>query len=222
MSYIAASVFMYLSHSIPSAPGVRGWLIARLGTRLFRTLYSVVSLAAIVWFVWAFSASELEGSLFNPAPGVIWIALVLIPFAIYLMVGRIGTPFGEMSRPVEARGVYLISRFPGSWGVLLWAVVHLAATGDLKRVIAFGTFALIAITALVKNELVVRGETSPEAVRFVDATGIIPFSRIVTQRQKFSMPGLGWKLPLISVFLFGLLLYLHSPLLDINPLDLIG
>ena len=222
MSYIAACLFLFLSHVVPSAPGIRGWLVTWLGAQIFRSLYSVVSLAAVAWFVWAYRVSEMGGWVFTPHPGVIWVALVLIPTAIFLMVARIGTPYGEINRPVGARGIYRVTRFPGSWGVLLWALVHLAATGDLKRVIAFGTFALIAATALVKNDFVIRREKGDEATLFVAATGVIPFSAVFSGRQSFVGQEIGWKIPLISILLAGLLFALHPVLFGVAPLDLFG
>ena len=221
MSYISACLFLYLSHVIPSAPGVRGRLVALLGARVFRILYSVVSTAAVVWFVWAYRVSEMGGWVFAPLPGIIWGAMVLIPIAIFLMVARVGTPYGEIARPAGVRGIYRITRFPGSWGVLLWALVHLAATGDLKRVAAFGTFALIAATALVKNEYVIRREPGAEARQFVEATGFFPLAAILTGRQRFAGREIGWRIFLVSFLVTGLLLALHPVLFGVNPLHLI-
>lgn len=222
MSYIAACLFLYLSHIIPSAPGVRGRLVALLGARSFRILYSVVSTAAVVWFVWAYSVSEMGGWIFTPLPGIIWGAMALIPIAIFLMVARVGTPYGEIARPAGVRGIYRITRFPGSWGVLLWALVHLAATGDIKRVVAFGTFALIAATALLKNEYVIRREPGAEARQFVEATGFFPFVAICTGRQRLVGREIGWRIFLVSFLVTGLLLALHPLLFGVNPLHLIG
>lgn len=222
MSYIAACLFLYFSHIIPSAPGVRGRLVALLGARSFRILYSVVSTAAVVWFVWAYSVSEMGGWIFTPLPGIIWGAMALIPIAIFLMVARVGTPYGEIARPAGVRGIYRITRFPGSWGVLLWALVHLAATGDIKRVVAFGTFALIAATALLKNEYVIRREPGAEARQFVEATGFFPFTAIFIGRQRFARREIGWRIFLVSFLVTGLLLALHPVLFGVNPLHLIG
>lgn len=222
MSYIAACLFLYFSHTIPSAPGVRRWLVAWLGARTFRIVYSIISTIAVVWFVWAYRVSEMGGWIFTPPPGVVWVALAGIPIAIFLMVARVGTPYGEIAKPADVRGIYRITRFPGSWGVLLWALVHLAATGDIKRVVAFGTFALIAATALLKNEYVIRREPGAEAKQFVEATGFFPFAAIFNGPQRFVGREIGWKIPSISILLAGLLLVLHPVLFGAAPLYLFG
>lgn len=221
MTYVAACLFLYLSHAVPSAPGVRGWLVAVMGGRVFRVLYSVLSLVAIVWFVWAYSVADIDGRLYAPVAGVIWAALVLLPLAIFFMVARFGTPYGELARPTDVRGIYRITRFPGSWGVLIWAVVHLAATGDLKRAAAFGTFALIAITALTKNEYVIRKEQGGEARRFHGATSFLPFAAVMSGRQEISLTEIGWKIPLVSLLLFFVFLGLHPLLFGVDPLSLL-
>lgn len=222
VTYIAACLFLYFSHVIPSAPGVRGRLVVLLGAQTFRILYSVVSIAAVVWFVWAYSVSEMSGWVFTPLPGIIWAAVTLIPIAIFLMVARVGTPYGEIAKPAGARGIYRITRFPGSWGVLLWALVHLAATGDIKRVVAFGTFVLIAATALLKNEYVIRREPGAEARHFVEATGFFPLAAIYAGRQRLVGREIGWRIFLVSFLVTGLLLALHPLLFGVNPLHLIG
>lgn len=221
MNYLGACLFLYLSHAIPSAPGVRERLVAWLGARMFRTLYSLVSLASVVWFVWAYGAANMGGTIYAAPPGVVWAALFVVPIAIFLMVARLMTRYGELVNPASVRGIYRVTRFPGSWGVLLWALVHLAATGDLKRVIAFGMFALIAVTALIKNEVVIRRAKGEDVTRFVDATGILPFSAIIAGRQRFSAEDIGWKIPVVSLLTIGLVLALHPVLFGINPLQLI-
>lgn len=221
MNYLGACLFLYLSHAIPSAPGVRERLVAWLGARVFRVLYSLVSLASVVWFVWAYGAADMGGAIYSPPPGVVWATLIVVPIAIFLMVARLMTTYGELINPVNARGIYRVTRFPGSWGILLWALVHVAATGDLKRVIAFGTFALIAATALIKNEAVIRRAKGEDVTRFVDATGIIPFSAIIAGRQRFSTEEIGLKIPVVSFLVIGMVLALHPVLFGINPLQLI-
>ena len=49
---LAVSVFI-LTHLVPSIPGVRDGLIVRLGKASYIFLYSLVSLATLVWVIWA-------------------------------------------------------------------------------------------------------------------------------------------------------------------------
>lgn len=221
MTYIAACLALYLSHVIPSAPGVRARLLDLMGPKVFRGLYSLVSIVTVLWFMSAYRGSGPGGQLFVPAGWIIWPALVAVPLALFLIVARLGTPFGEIAKPEAVRGIYRVTRFPGSWGVLLWAMVHLGATGDTKRVLAFGTFTLIALTALVKNEYVLGKASGAEARAFRDQTGFIPFAEIFAGRQKLVLRELGWKIPLASLLLFIGVLALHPFLFGAHPLALL-
>lgn len=221
MTYIAACLVLYLSHVIPSAPVVRAWLLDLMGPKAFRVVYSLVSTVTVAWFILAYRSSGPGEQLFVPAGWIIWLALIVVPLALFLMVARLGTPFGEIAKPEAVRGIYRVTRFPGSWGVLLWATVHLGATGDAKRVLAFGTFTLIALTALLKNEYVLGKEQSAEARAFRDQTRFFPFAEILTRRQNPVLRDLGWKIPLASILLFIGVLALHPFLFGVDPLDLL-
>lgn len=221
MTYVAACLALYLSHVIPSAPGVRAWLLDLMGPKTFRVVYSLISTATVLWFILTYRSSEPGGQLFVPAGWIIWLALALLPFALFLIVARLGTPFGEIAKPEAVRGIYKVTRFPGSWGVLLWAAVHIGATGDTKRVVAFGTFALIALTALLKNEYVLGKERGVEARVFYDQTGFFPFAEVFAGRQKLFLGELGWKIPLASLLLFIGVLALHPFLFGADPLALL-
>lgn len=221
MTYIAACLALYFSHVIPSAPFVRARLLDLVGPKIFRVVYSLVSTVTVLWFILAYRLSGPGEQLFVPAGWIIWAALALVPLALFLIVARLGTPFGELAKPGAVRGIYRVTRFPGSWGVLIWATVHLCATGDTKRVLAFAIFTLIALTALVKNEYVLGKERGAEARAFRDQTSFFPFVGLFTGRQNVALSELGWKIPLASVLLFTGVLALHPFLFGANPLALL-
>jgi uncharacterized membrane protein len=83
---IACLVFLAL-HVLPSTP-LRPALVGALGERVYLGLFSLASLAAIVWMVIAFKAA---------APTGLWPALrhlpsAVMPFAFILVVGGVMTP----------------------------------------------------------------------------------------------------------------------------------
>lgn len=134
------------------------------------------------------------------------------------MIARLMTPYGELTQPNPVQGIYRITRFPGSLGILLWSLLHLASTGDVKRVLAFSVFALIAVTALVKNERLLGRQEGEAARAFRAATSLVPFgngggSSIVALKET------GWKPLLAAVVLYGGLLVLHPIVLGVGPLD---
>lgn len=169
----------------------------------------------------AYRVSEPGVQLYTPPGEVVWLALLWLPIAFFLMAARLFTPYGEIEKPEPAQGIYRITRFPGSWGVLVWALIHVASTGDARRVVAFGTFTLIALTALLKNEYVIGRARGPEAAAFREETSFVPFVAILAGRQRLDVAEIGWKLPLASLLLFIVLLMLHPILMGVDPLALL-
>lgn len=225
INYLLACLFLFVSHAVPSAPGVRPWLMTKLGRPLFVSLYSALSLGAVIWFIFAYAGFEGAGAVFSPSPIVIQVAILLMPVAFFFMIGRLLAPFGESDAPLKPRGIYRICRFPGSTGILLWAFIHIVATGDVKRIIAFGTFALIALYAMAKNEWVLRRSESSEAEAYLNQTHLIPFlgrGGLEKGERTRLWPEIGWRVPVISLGLFGLLLFLHPLILSVDPLSWFG
>jgi uncharacterized membrane protein len=220
VNYFAASIFLYLSHAVPSAPRARRFIFEALGPVRFRVFYSILSSLAGIWFVWAYATTNVGGFVYKPLPGAAALATLLMPVALFLIVARLTSPFGEISCPNSPVGIYRVTRFPGSLGILLWSVLHLAATGDTKRVMAFGIFGLIAVTALIKNEVVLKRQVGEEALRFRAETSLLPF------RAKQGLGGwieglgeVGLKTPVIVILAYVLLIALHPLILGVEPLS---
>ncbi len=216
--YIATCLLMFVSHAVPSAPGVRPWLIERLGGPAFVSLYSTISLLVSGLFIWGYLSVDAGSSLYSPMPFAPQVAFVVMPLALFLMIGRITSPFGVQDTPLSPQGIYRICRFPGSFGILLWSMVHLLATGDAKRVIAFSTFALIALYALVKNQIVLARSPSEEGRRYLTETSIFPFAASFSGRQTVNFDEIGWRRFLLTTGIFFLLLFLHPVVLGVNPI----
>jgi uncharacterized membrane protein len=100
---------------------------------------------------------------------------------------------------------------PGSLGVLLWAVVHLLNLGDPRAVILFGGFALIALTAVIKN-LVGAGAQRREV-------GWVPFAAIARRRQAWVWREIGWWRLGLVLLVYGSLIYLHPIVIGRDPLS---
>jgi uncharacterized membrane protein len=149
---VAATLFLTLSHVVPSAPGVRDALVARLGRRGFYVAYSLVSLLALGAVSWAFRATAPGPWLYVASPESRVVAAFGMLLAVCLLVGRLTTPAGG-----EPRGIYRLTAVPGSLAVLLWTGLHLLNVGDARLIVVFAGMALIAAFALVKNLLVAEG-----------------------------------------------------------------
>ena len=216
---IVAAVALFASHAVLSAPGVRPTLIARLGRGGFQALHATISTVALAAFIWAYAAFDANRLLYAPLPQAGRAAVILMPLAFFLVVARLSTRSGEADAPLPPQGIYRLTRHPGSIGLLIWAGLHLAATGDLKRVALFATMAAIALFAIVKNEWVLRRSPRAEARAFRLASSALPFGAVLGGRQRVRAAEIGWRIPLLALFAYAAMLWAHPLLFGANPLD---
>jgi len=216
--YLAAALLLFVSHAVPSWPGVRPALVARLGRPGFMALHSVLSLAALTLFVVAYRDVDTTGFVFTPAGWAHQLAVALMPVAFVLIAARLSTKAGEPLSPREPAGIYRVTRFPGSLGLLLWAVLHLQATGDARRVVLFATMAAIALFAMVKNDWVLRRARSAAARTFREETSVVPFAAILAGRQRFVWHEIGWARLLAGVAAWAVVLEAHRFVFGVDPL----
>jgi uncharacterized membrane protein len=116
-----------------------------------------------------------------------------------------------------ARGIIRITRHPIMWGFMLWALAHVAARGDLKAMIFFGGFFILAslgTAAMDKRKARTGGENWQ---RFARATSNIPFVAVASGRNRIVWREIGWLRPLIGLAAFGALLWLHPLLFGTRP-----
>ena len=215
---ISAAVALFASHAVLSAPGVRPALISRLGRGGFQALHATLSTVTLLVFIWAYAAFDGNRLVYLPLPQAGPAAILLMPLAFLLVVARLMTPVGESAAP-PLRGIYRVTRYPGSIGLLIWAGLHLAATGDLKRVVLFATMGAIALFAIVKNEWLLRRAPGPEARKFRLASSVIPLAAVVNGRQRLRANEIGWRIPLFALIAYGAMLLAHPFLFGVDPLD---
>jgi uncharacterized membrane protein len=216
---IAAALALIASHAVLSAPVIRPALVGSLGKPGFHALHAGVSTLALAAFIAAYSAFDQNRLLFAPWTWSGRVAVIAMPLAFLLVLGRLLTPSGEPGAPKPPRGIYRITRHPGSFGLLLWAGLHVAATGDLKRVILFATMAAIALFAIVKNEWVLRRTTGPAAQTFRAGTSVFPFGALATVGDWARLAEIGWRIPAIALVAYAAALAAHPRVFGVDPLD---
>lgn len=217
VAYIAALAAMVLSHAVLSAPGVRPLLVRRLGRPGFIAVYSAVSFGALAALVWTYLTVDSGPWLFEPPTSAPLAAVVIMPLAVFLVVGRITTPYGAPEAPLAPAGIYRVCRYPGSVGLLIWALLHLINFGDARRALLFGVMALISILALVKNDRLRRRADDGH----LDDTRIVPFSAIFAARQEMPWREIAWWRFALAAAIYLALLLGHPWLLGADPLALL-
>ena len=148
MSLLVAGLLLFIAlHLIPSVPPLRAALVDRLGQTPYRGVFAAIALTSLVVIVWGFSQAPREPLYAAP----IWgrhAAMTVGPIA--------GVRFAAANMPTHIRALL---RHPMLLGLLLWALAHLLANGEVRSVVLFGGFALFAMVETVSA--VARGKHPP-------------------------------------------------------------
>jgi uncharacterized membrane protein len=215
---LACALFL-ATHFVPSTP-LRGALVRTLGQWGYTGLYSLVAFAGIGWMVWAYGKAPLEplwqGLRLAPA--------IALPFAFVLLAGglfaRNPTMVGadKLLKSTEpARGMIRVTRHPLMWAFLLWAAAHVLARGDLKSLLFFGTFAVLAGLGTLLMDRRKRQTLGEDWQRFAAVTSHIPFAAILQGRNRFDAAEIGWRIPAIGLALYALFFWFHPMLFGARP-----
>jgi len=135
---LAGLVLFMGAHLIPTLPDLRTRLIARIGRGPYSGLFSVVSLLGLVMIVWGYGRMQglARGNpqVWDPPAWSKHVTMLLMVPALILLVAA-----------------YVPSRIRSATGhpiliaIMLWALGHLLANGDLASVLLFGSFLAYAL-----------------------------------------------------------------------------
>jgi uncharacterized membrane protein len=220
MLALAAAVFL-VAHFVPSTP-LRPGLVGMLGEKAYLGLYSLVSLAALAWTIWAYIRAPHE-SLWVGDEFKVWV-VVLMPVSLVLIAagGLSKNPSAVRQESLlrslgEPRGILRVTRHPIQWGIALWALLHLIARGDTASVLFFGGFAVLSILGSVLIDARKDKALGVDWQRFASVTSNVPFAAIIQGRNHFSFGEIGWKKVLIGLALYFVLVFLHPYLFGARP-----
>lgn len=219
---LAAIVFFGL-HAFIAGTKVRAALVKRLGEGPYRGLFSLASLASLT-ALWLAYRSAPCAPLWNLPRGFGWLPLLVVPVALFLVVGAFTTPNptavgGEraLARAEPARGALRITRHPFLWGIMLWSGAHLLVLGGASALWFFGS---LLATAALGTRSIDRKRAASQGEgwhRFVAVTSNLPFAAIAQRRNHLRLGELQ-KPALIAAALTVLLLVAHPWLFGVSPL----
>ena len=205
---LAATVVFLATHFVTSTP-LRPVLVAKLGEWPYRGVYSLIALITLGWMIWAYATAPRE-PLWG---GIREIAFVLMPIAFILLAcgyWRNPTMVGadKLLRSEDpARGMIRITRHPIMWGIMLWAAAHIAARGDLRGLIFFGAFIVLAVVGTLAMDA--RKRANPDWPRFAAVSSHIPFVAIAQGRNRIGWREIGWLRPAAGLAVLFVVLLFH-------------
>lgn len=221
--FLAAAVFAG-SHFLLSARPVRRPLAGALGEVRFRILYSILALALLAWTVLAFrNAPQLQ--LWQVPTGVGHLPAGVMPFACILLVCGISAPnptaAGMEGKGLAGKGpagIFKVTRHPVLWGIGLWALSHLLASGGAARLILFGALAALALGGAWHLDARKGEQLGPDWAAYKAASSNVPLAAVVAGRTRLALAEIGaWRVAL-GLALYGVLLLLHGPVIGLSPL----
>jgi uncharacterized membrane protein len=205
---VAATAAFLATHFVSSTP-LRARLVAAMGEWPYRGLYSLVAAVTLGWMIWAYATAPHDHLWQGPR----WPPYAAMPLAFVLIAcgyWRNPTMVGAeklLASEDPARGVIRITRHPIMWGVMLWAASHIWARGDLKALVFFGGFLLLAGAGTFLMDL--RKKSSADWPRFAAVTSHVPFVAIAQGRNRIAWREIGWLRPAIGLAAFFAVLLVH-------------
>ena len=223
---IAATLAFVGGHFLLSSRPLRPFLNDRYGERAFRLIYSAVMTVSLIWMIAAFRAAPVV-PVWQPAPVLAWVPLLVMPFASILLVAGLTSPnptlvggerFLDGTPGSPAVGMLSITRHPFLWGTGLWALSHLVANGDLSSIVMMGGIAVLSFGGMRHIDL--RRESNLGATwgPMKLTTSVVPFAAVLTGRTKVDWRGIGWWRPALGLVVYAALLHLHRGLIGVSPL----
>jgi uncharacterized membrane protein len=177
------------SHLVPPSLSLRRTLVAHLGERGYRALYSLVAVGTLVLLVRVYWSNRHTGPLlWDPAriPGLRAAAIVMTSVAFVLLV----VPFFQRSAPGaprRARGVTRIMRHPAFAAFGLWGLAHALVNGYLSDVVFFGGWPILWLVGGVHQDTRKLALEAERFRAFHAETSLLPFGAIVAGRNRLAL-----------------------------------
>jgi uncharacterized membrane protein len=221
-----AAAFWLGLHIIVAGP-LRSALVDKLGERYFFGIFSLLSIAGLVWFVAAYRVAPYV-PLWPTIPALGWLVFALVFLGFLLVVLGSGP-----TNPTDTRGLRMIdskvpvygitrvTRHPRLCGVSLWATAHLLVNGQLAALLMFGSLLVTTVNGMVSIDRKRRRTLGAVWDAFEKQTSRVPFAAILSGRARFEPAEFQvWQVAL-AVAIFAGVFWLHG-IIGPSPLVIVG
>lgn len=223
---IAAAVIFLAIHVLISGTRVRDAITGAIGEGPYMGLFSLASIAVIVWLVVAYNHANggpEDRTLYSLGAGVRHLGIPVVAIAFFLGVQGLIAPNPTSVRQENAagkeetiRGIVRITRHPFLWGVAIWAAFHVAANGNLASVIFFGTFLVLALVGTFSIDAKRKRKLGEAWAEFARKTSNIPFAAAVRGNALHIGESFGWRFG-VAMVVFLVVLFSHARLFGVSP-----
>jgi uncharacterized membrane protein len=219
LTLILATLLFIGIHALPATP-LRAIAVRALGEGAYLGLFSLASLAVLVWMGFEYKRAPFEGLW----PGLRLVPIAVLPVAFALLacglLARNPTAAGQsraMKSEDAARGIIRVTRHPVMWAIMLWSAAHVLAIGSLQAVIFFGGLLVLAAAGTTLQDARKAKTLGEDWARFAALTSNLPFLAVAQGRNRVVWREIGWWRPAAGLAAFAALLWLHAWLFGVRP-----
>jgi uncharacterized membrane protein len=228
MTMLLAAALVFLAmHLLVAGTRVRDAITTTIGEGAYLGIFSLASVAAIAWLVISYRAALASGdnvALFDLGRAVhdLAIPVTLIAFLIGVPGLMTANPTavgqsGATSREDSVRGILRVTRHPFLWGVALWSLFHVSATGDLASVILFGSLLVLSVLGTISIDAKRQRKLAEAWNGFASRTSNFPFAAIISGRNAFkAREYFDWRF-IVALAIFLLALFAHARVIGVSP-----
>ncbi|MFI4975323.1 MAG: NnrU family protein [Caulobacterales bacterium] len=224
-SLVAAAAVFLMIHLLVSGTRVRDALTGAIGQGPYMGLFSLASLACLVWLGYAYGHAGAAATYWS-ATDVSKIAQLVIQFvAVQFVVIGLATPNptsvrqeATLDKADAVRGMLRVTRHPFLWGAALWAAGHLIVRGDAPSLVLFGTILVLGVAGTFSIDAKRKRVLAAKWDAFAAQTSNIPFAAIVQGRQKLNLGEIGWWRIAIAVAVWVAIVAGHKLAFGVSPL----
>jgi uncharacterized membrane protein len=224
---IAAAVTFIAIHVLIAGTRIRDGITGTIGEGPYLGLFSLASLAAIVWLVMSYNAANGgpdDRVLYSLGAGVKHLAIPVVAIAFFLGMQGLLAPNptsvrqeGAAAKEGTIHGVVRITRHPFLWGVAIWSAFHVAANGNLASVIFFGAFLVLSLVGTFSIDAKRKRKLGAAWDDFARKTSNIPFAAVVAGRNGLKLgESFGWRFG-VAMLAFLAVLFSHAHLFHASP-----
>lgn len=141
---ISGIILFFLAHLIPFAPQARDALAGRLGERVYKAAFSLVSAAGLALMAWGYSMSR-------SGPAAADIVYWPPEWARHITMLLVLLAFLSLGISLHRGRLKVLLRNPMSIAVVLWALGHLLSNGKMASVLLFGAFLVYGLADIAVN-----------------------------------------------------------------------
>jgi len=225
---LAAAAAFVLLHLLVSGTRVRDALTGAVGEGPYMGLFSLASIACLLWLGFAFVGARTASAnslIWTASPATKDIQLVLQLIAFLLVVPGLTTPNptsvrqqAVLERPDAIKGMLRVTRHPFLWGVAIWAAGHILVNGSVAALIFFGSLLLLALFGTTSIDAKRRRALGEAWDAFAARTSNVPFAAIAARRQRLDLAEIGWWRLALAVAIWAGVLAIHQWAFGVSPL----